>query len=104
MNVVSLKFWIHVQVFLDLFIFRIQRSQFGQLLRQIHEIELPSHMYNQLPVEHYSPKWRQMTRDFIADIDKPPINDPVAIEATHFLREQRDVVLDLIAQAEQLAA
>jgi spectinomycin phosphotransferase len=53
--------------------------------------------------ETYAPRWRVQVSEFLLYIGDATFVDPVALETTALLREQREVIGDLLARANRLA-
>lgn len=75
----------------------------GQALRQVHEIDVPPSIQNQLRREAYSPKWREAVRSLYVHIEGPPIADEVALKLLKFMKEKMPAIRRLVNRAEQLA-
>jgi spectinomycin phosphotransferase len=75
----------------------------GKELRQVHEMDVPSTIKQQLRQETYSSKWREMLRSFYPYIDSPPINDNIAQEMSAFMKQHILTIHQLVDRAEQLA-
>lgn len=54
-----------------------QWFELGKALRQVHEIDVPSSIQNQLRREVYSPKWREAVRSLYAHIEAKPTGDEI---------------------------
>lgn len=84
--------------------------ELGQTLRRIHAAALPVDLAVHIPCEDYSPTWRTKVREYVAGSDETLFgtpatspNDAAAFALHAFLRDRRAAILDLVAQAEQLA-
>jgi len=88
--------------------------ELGQTLRRIHAAALPVDLAVHIPREDYSPVWRTKVREYVAGSDEILLGTPAtaaadaavdaaAIALHAFLRDRRAAILDLVAQAEQLA-
>ena len=85
--------------------------ELGHTLRRIHAAALPADLAVHIPREDYSPAWRTKVRGYVARSDETLLGTPatapndVAATALHvFLHARRAAMLDLVAQAEQLAS
>lgn len=88
--------------------FRVKLSEnqwfdFGAALNRIHNTELPPQIRENIQHETYSPKWRQITRQFLEQIMHESFADPVAVELAVFLKDKQDVIEDLLLRTERLA-
>ena len=59
----------------------------GKALRQVHEIDVPSSIQNQLRRETYSPKWREAVRSLYIHIEAEPIGDEIGLKLLKFMKE-----------------
>ncbi len=79
-------------------------GEFGAALKSIHAAEIPSSLTNRIRRENYSPQWRNMVKEFLARFEDEIYDDSVAQRLATVLRSRRDVVLDLVSRADQLAS
>jgi len=82
--------------------------ELGGVLRRIHAAALPAELAGHLPREDYSPAWRTMVREFLAGSSAmqhgtPAANEEAVLAWGSFLRDRYSAIVDLVAQAEQLA-
>lgn len=82
--------------------------QLGHVLRRIHAAALPVELTAHISHENYSPAWRAMVREFLARSSEAQHGTPVADDEAvltwlSFLRDRYSAIMDLVAQAEQLA-
>jgi spectinomycin phosphotransferase len=80
-----------------------QWLEFGAALKRIHMARLPPDLASRIPVETYSPRWRDATRKFLAQVEVVRFDDPVAAKAAAFLKARQKEVLDLVGRAERYA-
>lgn len=59
----------------------------GKTLRQIHEIEVPSSLKQQIKQEIYSSKWREIVRFFYAQIEAKQLGDAIALKLGAFMQK-----------------
>jgi spectinomycin phosphotransferase len=76
---------------------------FGKMLRQVHEIDVPSSMQHQVRREAYSSKWREIVRSLYTHIEAEPIGDEIALQLLAFMRVNRLTIHRLVDRSEQLA-
>ncbi len=74
----------------------------GKALRQVHEIDVPPSIQNQLRREVYSPKWREAVRSLYVHIEAEPIGDEIALKLLKFMKENMPTIRRLVDRAEQL--
>jgi len=81
--------------------------ELGHGLRRIHAAALPGELAAHIPREDYSPAWRAQVREYLA-ASEAQRSTPAADAAAHawggFLRDRYSAIMDLVAQAEQLAS
>ncbi|KTD42125.1 phosphotransferase [Legionella parisiensis] len=75
----------------------------GKTLKQIHEIEVPSAIQDQLRHELYELKWRDCVRALWDHIDKSSALDEYALKLITFMKKNREVIVNLVERAECLA-
>lgn len=75
----------------------------GKTLRQIHEIEVPPSIENNIRREAYSPKWREVVRSLYTHIETEPPSDEIAIKLLAFMKENNAAIQRLVERADQLA-
>jgi len=74
----------------------------GKTLRQVHDIDVPPAIQNQIRRETYSPKWRDSVRSLYAPIDAKPVGDKVALKLLTFMKQHIVAIRRLVDRAEQL--
>lgn len=75
----------------------------GKTLKQVHEINVPPAIQNQLRQETYSSKWRTIVRSFYTHIESEPSGDEIALQLATFMKKNTVLIHQLVDQAEQLA-
>ncbi len=75
----------------------------GQALKQIHAIDVPVTIQQQLRRETYSPKWREIVRSIYKHLPIQPIGDKIAKELLVFMKQNRIMICRLVDHAEKLA-
>jgi spectinomycin phosphotransferase len=88
--------------------FHVQLSErqwfdFGTTLNRIHHTKIPLRIRDNIQRETYSPKWREITRQFLKQIQYEGFSEPVAAELTAFLKDKQDAIQDLLSRTENLA-
>lgn len=81
----------------------IQWHKLGQVMRQIHEINVPPSIQAMIRQEVYSPKWRQVVRSLYPLIDSELSGDTAAVSLRTFMKKHRSSIQRLVDRAEQLA-
>lgn len=76
---------------------------FGNALKKIHSLEIPSSIKNEVQREAFHPKWRLAVRDYLKRIDSETFTDSIAQELADFLKEKHAEILDLLERTEHLA-
>jgi spectinomycin phosphotransferase len=75
----------------------------GNVLRQLHEFDVPSSVKGQIKRETYSPKWREAVRALYAHIDNHSTGDETALKLQAFMKEHRATIHHLVDRAEALS-
>jgi spectinomycin phosphotransferase len=78
-------------------------AEFGTALRRIHAVKVPDALARGIRQETYTPKYREMVRQFLERVEDDVFEEPVAAELAAFLRTKRGEILDLVARAGCLA-
>lgn len=74
----------------------------GKVLRQVHEIDVPSTNKEHIRKENYSAKWREAVRVFDAHLDESQDGDEMALKLRAFMKENRPIIHRLVDRAEAL--
>ncbi len=80
-----------------------QWFKLGQVLRQIHQMNVPASLQQKLRRELYSPKWRDQLKRLYREIDSQSATDEMALSLLVFLKENRSLIQRLVDHAEALA-
>lgn len=80
-----------------------QWSTFGNVLRRIHDITVPSTIQNQIKKETYSPKYRQIVRSLYSRIEAKPKGDEWAVKLLLLMKEHKKDIHRLVNTAESLS-
>lgn len=76
----------------------------GQCLHAVHVAALPPELARRIPVEDYSARWREITRDFDAQVHAGAFEgEPVSARLAALWREKRALILDLVERSHALA-
>lgn len=75
----------------------------GNVLRQVHEFDVPSSIKDLIRKEAYSDKWRKTVRALDAYIDKTLNGDEAALKLQSFMREHRASIRRLVDRADALS-
>lgn len=81
-----------------------QWRELGAALKRIHLIPVPDAITSAIRREDYSSRFRDLVRVFLSQIDSDAFIDPVATELASFMRQKRDMILNLVERAEALAS
>ena len=79
-----------------------QWFKLGKALRQVHEIDLPPSLQNQVRREAYSSKWREAVRSLYPHLNAVPV-DEVASKLLKFMKEKISAIQRLVERSEELA-
>jgi spectinomycin phosphotransferase len=77
---------------------------FGRTLKAIHTTTLAPALAARIPQENYSPYWRDMVKQFQAQVESHTFADPVAADLATLLRAKQSEINYLIQRAEDLGA
>lgn len=75
----------------------------GQVLRQVHEIEVPAALQTRIRLEDFSPKWRNTVRSLCAHIETEPVGDKLALKLWKFIQKNKSIIERLVDRSEQLS-
>lgn len=79
-----------------------QWIKLGKALRQVHEVEVPLHLQNQIRRETYSAKWRDVVRSTYVHVEDKLFSDEIALKLQKFMKENLLAIRRLVERAEQL--
>ncbi len=74
----------------------------GKVMRQIHEINLPSSMQLIIRREDYSPKWREIVRSLYDHIESEPATHEISSKLISFMKNHAAIIHRLVDRSEQL--
>lgn len=74
----------------------------GKVMRQVHELTVPSSIKERIRKETYSSEWREAVRALDASIDGNMASDEPALKLQAFMREHRALIRRLVDRAEIL--
>ncbi len=77
---------------------------FGRALKMIHTVTLPPALAARIPHETYSPYWRELVKQFQAQVEANTFADPVAADLAALLQAKRSEISHLIKRAADLGA
>lgn len=75
----------------------------GNVMRQIHDMEVPQSLQARIRRESYSPKWRQVLRSLLKQIESNPKGDRITADFLTFLKKHEMIIHRLVERAEQLS-
>ena len=79
-----------------------QWIELGAALKDVHCVDLPSDLQAKIPVETYSPFWREKVKGFLLQAEHNSYEDPVATKMAAVLQEHRDEIRFVLKRAEEL--
>lgn len=79
-----------------------QWIELGRLIKNVHNSDIPPHITANLKRELFSLKWYAATQSFINRVEKESFKDPISIKTAQFLNENREEIVQLLRQIEQL--
>jgi spectinomycin phosphotransferase len=80
-----------------------QWIELGTALKGIHAMTLPPELSRLLPTEDYSPRYREMVKEFQQQVEQDNYVDPVAAKLAAFMRAQRSEIDRLVRRTGELA-
>lgn len=80
-----------------------QWADFGAALKRAHSAFIPSVLRRKIRQESYSPEWRERCRHVIYRLDRETFNDPITVDMAVFLSPKREMILEAVERAENLA-
>lgn len=80
-----------------------QWIEFGKVLRQIHEISVPSSLQTRMRREDFSPRWRQAVRGLYDRLESRQALDEMGQQMKKTLQEKKEMILQLLNHAENLS-
>ena len=75
----------------------------GKVMKQIHEINVPTRVQTKIRRESYSSKWRQALRSLYPLIEAEPSGDRIAVNLLTFMKKHMTAIHRLVDRTEQLA-
>lgn len=75
----------------------------GAAMKAIHTTILPAPLFERMPQEAYSPRWRNTVREFHKQLEHRPLGDPIAERLAAFWMTKRDDIESIVDRADQLA-
>jgi spectinomycin phosphotransferase len=75
----------------------------GKALKQVHELEVPQAIRDQIRRESYSSKWREAVRALDAHVNSNLVADETALKLKAFMKEHRETIRRLVNRAESLS-
>jgi spectinomycin phosphotransferase len=71
--------------------------------RAVHAAQVPPALARIIPQETFSPGWRELVREFQAQVETVNFDDPTAAKLAAFMKGKRGEITHLVARAEELA-
>lgn len=75
---------------------------FGQALHKMHAVLLPPELHALIPVETYTPYWRERVRGFQNQVESYAYVDPISNKMIALMRSQREEIRLITEKAEKL--
>lgn len=75
----------------------------GKVMRQIHDIDVPTSVQRIIRHEAYSPKWREVVRSLYTHIESMPSVDEISFKLMMFMKDHAAIIHRLVDRAEQLS-
>jgi len=74
----------------------------GEVLRQVHEFEVPPFLQKRIRRELYSPKWRQAVRSIYAHMETELTHTEMTLAMVKLLKMHQKLIYHMVDRAEQL--
>ena len=101
--VLSLYPFIEGQNAADMGLSQEQWHEFGLLVRQIHDCQLPVDLQRLLPRESFIPSRRHLIQDLEEAAAKVTVNNPEEREISEFWEAQQDTIREIVKRSDALA-
>lgn len=75
----------------------------GKAMRQVHEMDIPLSIQNQIRREVYSSKWREVVRSLYPIIEGEHLGDDIALKLFKFMKDNKTVIQRLVDTADMLS-
>jgi spectinomycin phosphotransferase len=75
----------------------------GQALKQVHTLEIPLSLQNQLRKEEFSSSWRDTAESICNQLDEISATDPASRNFLEFMKSKNSIIFKLVDQARTLA-
>lgn len=80
-----------------------QWVRLGQVLKKIHDIDVPDYIQALIRKETYTSKWRAAVQKLLVQIELDPPKDEIALKLVAFIKKHKAKIERLIVEAEQLS-
>ncbi len=80
-----------------------QWVDFGKALKSLHTAQVPPALVQRIRRETYSPRWREIVKESMGQLDHGVMDEPVSVQLAAFLKPRRREVLDLVERARRCA-
>jgi spectinomycin phosphotransferase len=91
------------QAGLDIRMSRQQWFEFGTVLKRFHTMDTPPTITSSIQRDDFSSQWREAATRHLEQIEEKVINEPIKVDAAHFLKSKKTEMLEIANRAEQLA-
>lgn len=75
----------------------------GKVMRQVHEVTVPSEIQKMIRRESYSSQWRERVRALYVHIEAQPSGDEIALKLIDSMKKHAKTIHHLIDRSEQLS-
>ena len=80
-----------------------QWAGFGAAMKRLHTTSLPLALLPDIRQERYSPEWRDCFREILERLDRETFTDRLSLDLVRFLQPRREMALEALRRAEELA-
>ena len=80
------------------------RRTLGAALKGIHSAQIPPELKRLIPLEAFSPQWRESVKSFQIQVENNTFDDPAAAKLAGFMKSEREAITQLLARSGQFAS
>ncbi len=82
---------------------KAQWHTLGEIMKKIHQIDVPHSLQSLMRREVYAPTWREAVRSLYSLMEAAPKGDAIAVNLLIFMKKHKDTLHRLVNRAEKLA-
>ena len=81
----------------------LNKRNLGEVLKQIHTLEVPLQLKKRIPQETFSPQGREILTSLLKQLEVKAFSEPTAVKLADFMISKRHEITRLIERTEKLA-